>query len=80
MNGDLGESYYYGTRVWSELTRRLPNTPASAGAISPGLPRRGMTRETGKGIPTKYGVAPARAFPRPEGRCGPHVAFLHCGQ
>jgi peptide/nickel transport system permease protein len=32
LKGDLGESYYYGTRVWSELTRRLPNTLALTGA------------------------------------------------
>ncbi|MDO4323513.1 MAG: ABC transporter permease [Lachnospiraceae bacterium] len=26
LHGNLGESYYYGTTVWREMTRRLPNT------------------------------------------------------
>ena len=67
LKGDLGESYYYGTRVWSELTRRLPNTLASTGAISLGLPRRGMTRETGKGFPAEIRHGPRQGVPEPGG-------------
>lgn len=26
VHGDLGESYKYGTEVWTEMTRRIPNT------------------------------------------------------
>ena len=26
LRGDLGKSYFYGTSVWSEMTRRIPNT------------------------------------------------------
>lgn len=26
FRGDLGESYYFGTTVWHEMTRRIPNT------------------------------------------------------
>ena len=26
LHGDLGESYYYGTSVWAQITKRVPNT------------------------------------------------------
>lgn len=32
LHGDLGESYKYGTTVWSEMTKRIPNTLKLTGA------------------------------------------------
>ncbi|MDO4647807.1 MAG: ABC transporter permease [Eubacteriales bacterium] len=32
LHGNLGESYYYGTTVWEEMTKRIPNTLILAGA------------------------------------------------
>ena len=32
LRGDLGKSYFYSTTVWSEMTRRIPNTLVLTGA------------------------------------------------
>ena len=32
LHGDLGESYYYGTSVWQQFRKRIPNTLILTGA------------------------------------------------
>ena len=32
LRGDLGKSYFYSTSVWSEMTKRIPNTLILTGA------------------------------------------------